>query len=218
MEPFDRVLLDENTSLNYIRKSVKTKRIEELDSVFDYTFEGMRDFAFANLKHYDGAMRHAAENIEIVFNKYGNIGKEPYRQELAASYNLLQDLRAYNAEIETINLVPWMAAHEEAANNLAALLNERTDETAQKTHLRIKETRRAVDKVYHQIIDRIDSMINIYGVDYVPGFVNKYNAHAMEYKVKLAQHLGRIQAGKDDEDEEDNDNNTSYNNFEDDMK
>jgi hypothetical protein len=202
-DSFKEALQKEDIALTYIRKSAETERIAELDNKFDFTFEGMRDYVFSHLKHYLEKTRHAAENLKVVFDKYGNIGKEPYRQELGSSYNLLQDLRNRTEDIEIINLGPWMDAHEAAANELADLLDKRTSETAKKTDLRMKEARQEVDMVYQQITDRIDAMINLHGKDFVPEFYNEYNAHATEYKVKLAQHLGRVQAGKKDDEKDD---------------
>jgi CII-binding regulator of phage lambda lysogenization HflD len=141
-------------------------------------------------------MRHSAENLLVVFDHYGNIGKEAYRQELASSSNLLQDLRARTSEVAALNLEPWLAAHEQAAHMLADLLNARTGETAKQTDLNAKQVRHEIDAIYQQITSRINAMINLHGKDFVPGFVAEYNAHATEYKNKLAQHLGRIRAGK----------------------
>jgi hypothetical protein len=115
---------------------------------------------------------------------------------LYSSSNLLQDLRARTSEVTALNLEPWLAAHEQAAHMLADLLNARTGETAKQTDLNARQVRHEIDAIYQQITDRIDAMINLHGKDFVPGFVAEYNAHATEYKNKLAQHLGRIRAGK----------------------
>jgi hypothetical protein len=192
--PFRSRLADLDTALERIRKSAETERIAAADHDFDTSFSGMAEYARSCLHHFDPAVRRAAENLNVIFSHYGNIGKEAYRQELASSYNLLQDLRARSADVTALNLEPWMTAHEQAATTLAALLDERTGETAQQTDLRVRQVRREVDAVYQQITDRIDAMINLHGKEFVPGFVAEYNAHATEYKNKLAQHLGRIHA------------------------
>jgi hypothetical protein len=197
-EPFHSRLSELDVALERIRKSADTERAAAADHEFDVSFAGLREYARSCLYHFDPAVRTAAENLDIVFGHYGNIGKEPYRQELASSYNLLQDLRARKDDATALGLEPWMQAHEQAAAALAALLDERTAETAQQTDLRVRQVRRELDAVYQQITDRIDAMINLYGSDFVPGFVAEYNAHATEYKNKLAQHLGRIHAGKRD--------------------
>jgi hypothetical protein len=194
--PFHSNLADLDTALERIRKSPETDRIAEADHDFDTTFSGMSEYVHSCLHHFDPAVRRAAENLDVVFRHYGNIGREAYRQELASSYNLLQDLRIRKDDVTALNLEPWIGAHEQAAAALAALLDERTGETAQQTDLRVRQVRRELDTVYQQITDRIDAMINLYGRDFVPGFTAEYNAHASEYKNKLAQHLGRLHAEK----------------------
>jgi hypothetical protein len=128
----------------------------------------------------------------VIFEHYGNIAKEAYHQELGASTNLLQDLRARTADYAAVNLAPWANAHEQAANALASLLAERTTEQSQQSALRVREVRLRMDAVYQKVTDRLDAKINLDGKDYIPGFYAEYNTHATEYKNKLAQHLGRI--------------------------
>ncbi|MDR1455080.1 MAG: DUF6261 family protein [Tannerella sp.] len=198
--PFRHRLGELTTALERIRKSADTARIAVADHKFDVSFSGMHEYVRTCLHHFDMTVRRAAENVIVVFEHYGNIGRESYRQELGSSFNLVQDLRARAADVETMNLGPWIEAHEQAAQALAALLDERTGEIAQQTELRVRQVRRELDAVYQQITDRLDAMINLHGRDFVPGFVAEYNAHATEYKNKLAQHLGRIHAGKKDGD------------------
>jgi hypothetical protein len=195
-----------DVALERIGRSADTARAAAADHDFDVSFSGLREYARSCLHHFDPAVRRAAENLDTVFAHYGHIGREAYRQELASSYNLMQDLRARKDDVTALNLEPWMQAHEQAAAALAAILDERTTETARLTDLRVRQTRRELDAVYQQITDRIDAMINLYGSDFVPGFVSEYNAHAAEYKNKLAQHLGRIHAGKRDPSPLQNDN------------
>jgi hypothetical protein len=196
IEPFHARLSELDTALERIRKSANTERISVADRDFDFTYTGMYDYARSCRLHFDPQVRLAAENLNVVFEHYGNIGREAYRQELASSFNLLQDLRARQADVTALNLEPWIKAHEETARVLAALLDERTGETAQQTELRVRDVRRELDAVYQQITDRIDAMINLHGKDFVKGFVAEYNAHAVEYKNELARHLGRIHAKK----------------------
>jgi hypothetical protein len=200
IDPFRLKLADLDTALERIRKSPYTARTVEADRDFDTTYSGLHDYSNSCLHHFDPKVRQAAENITIVFEHYGNIGRQAYRQELASSSNLMQDLRARADDVTAMNLEPWMEAHEQAAQSLADLLDGRTGEMAQQTELRVRQVRRELDAEYKQITDRIDAMINLNGRNFVPGFVAEYNAHATEYKNKLAQHLGRIHAGKTNDD------------------
>ena len=194
--PLQTKIIDLDTALERIRKSADTDRIAVADSEFDRSFSGMHEYTRSCRNHFDPTVRKAAENLLTVFDHYGNIGKEAYRQELASSFNLLQDLRARPGDVAALALEPWMSAHEQAANALAALLGKRTEEIWKQSDLNVREVRKELDAIHQQIITRIDAMINLYGKDFVPGFVAEYNAHATEYKNKLAQHLGRIHAGK----------------------
>ncbi|MDR1526922.1 MAG: DUF6261 family protein, partial [Dysgonamonadaceae bacterium] len=120
--PFRGKLSDLDIALERIRKSAETERIAEADHAFDTSFSGMSEYARSCLNHFDPAVRRSAENLDIVFSHYGNIGKEAYRQELASSLNLVQELRARATDVTALNLEPWIGAHEQAAAALAALL------------------------------------------------------------------------------------------------
>jgi hypothetical protein len=192
MQEYDSTLADENAALEVIRKSAETERIAIADVEFDHSFLGMRDFAKTSLKHYKPTVCRAAENLWVIFEHYGNINLLPYHQELGASINILQDLRARQADYALVEIAPWADAHEQAANNLAALLAGRIEEQAMQSQLRAREVKLRMDSIYQKTTNRLDAKINIEGKDFVPGFYAEYNTHATEYKNKLAQHLGRI--------------------------
>ena len=189
---------NEDIALEEVRRSAETPRIAAADGEFDESFIGMHTFLQACLKHVSPDVRYAAQNLEVVFHKYGNIGKHAYREELAMSHNLLQDLRERPADVAAVGLGIWMDAHEQAAVKLRELIDERSTEVAARTTLRVKETRHETDHIYQQILSRLEAMINLNGVDFVPGFVAAYNTHATEYRNTLAQHLGRVHAKKEE--------------------
>jgi hypothetical protein len=191
---FEISVNDEDTALERVRKSADTSRIADADRDFDHSFSGMHGYARTCLQHYEPNVRYAAENLNVIFERYGNIAELPYQPALASSVNLLQDLRARTVDYQTTGLAPWADAHEKAAQRLSDLIEARTAETAQATDLKVRETRQRVDTANQHILDRIDAMINLNGHDYVKGFVAEYNTHATEFKNALAQHLGRIKS------------------------
>jgi membrane-anchored protein YejM (alkaline phosphatase superfamily) len=189
---YDGALEELDLSLERILKSDETDRIAVLDGEFDTSFTGMAGYVQSCRKHYDPVVQRAAVNLDIIFDQYGNIGKQPYRQELASSYNFLQSVRERADDVTALNLAPWLDAHEEKAAALATLLDTRTDEAAQQLQIRVFDARRRMEKVYQLITERIDAVINLRGTEALGGFYETYNAHATEYKNTLAQHLGRI--------------------------
>jgi hypothetical protein len=72
--PFRSRLADLDTALERIRKSPETKRIAEADRDFDTSFSGLAEYTRSCLHHFDPAVRRAAENLDVVFDHYGNIG------------------------------------------------------------------------------------------------------------------------------------------------
>jgi hypothetical protein len=56
----------------------------------------------------------------------------------------LQELRAHLDDNKMLNLIPCIDAHEVAAMELVALLDKRTDEAAQKSHLKVRDTRPSI--------------------------------------------------------------------------
>lgn len=201
MEDYTQAVNDEDTAIEQIRRSADTKRIAAADAVFDESYSGMNLHLQSCLKHYDPLIRRSAENLKVVFAKYGNIGKHQYREELVMSRNLLTDLRERAADVTATGLAEWMNAHEQTAIKLRELIDTRSSEIAGRTTLRVSVTRRNTDSIFHRIISRLEARINLNGLDYVPGFVAAYNTHATEYKNALAQHLGRLHS-KNKPDEE----------------
>ena len=115
MPGYDSALTELDDALERIRKSPDTERIAVLDADFDRTCSGMEAYVKAYLQHFDPVVRTAAENLDVVFRHYGNIGRRAYREELAASHNLVQELHARPADVNALQLAPWIAAHEAAA-------------------------------------------------------------------------------------------------------
>jgi hypothetical protein len=185
---------NEDTAMEQIRRSADTPRTAAATVEFDESFIGMHTFVQACRRHVSPDIRQSAENLDVVFRKYGNIGKHSYREELTMSHSLLDDLRLRPVDVASIGLVVWMDAHEQAAVRLRELIDERLAETSARTDLRVSETRRQTNLIFHRIVARLEAMINLDGVDFVPGVVAAYNTHATEYRNTLAQHLGRIHA------------------------
>jgi hypothetical protein len=195
-DPYGGAIVNLDIAFEYSPKSPETDRIVKLDEIFDDTFSGMKNYVYAYLKHRGDTERYAAENLKVIFDKYGNIAKESYREALTYSHTLLQELKNHPAEIKVLLLTPWMDAHEKAAKEMRDLMEKRNEDMAHQTHIKVREARKEVDYYYHKIVNRINAMINLHTKDYVPGFYDEFNQHATEYNNKYAQHLGRLREEK----------------------
>jgi hypothetical protein len=192
MLEYDQAMAEFDEALEVIRKSAETARISAADTAFDQAFSALHGYVKVCLNHYDADVIVAAQNIEPILHHYRDLGKQSYRQELGSAQNMLDTLGEHLDDVGILNLIPWMDALSEKMQILSSLLDTRTEEEAQRPTIRTIDARRKAEKLYLQITDRIDAMINVNGKNYVVGFFNEYNAHATEYKNNLAQHLGRI--------------------------
>jgi hypothetical protein len=70
-----------------------------------------------------------------------------------------------------------------------------------KTPLRPKDARRETDEAYKNMIETLDGLIHLEGIEEYAGFVSELNILIKHYNDQVALHLGRIQAAKEREKE-----------------
>jgi len=124
--------------------------------------------------------------------------QKPYDEETVAITSLITDLRTtYSSDASTIGINDWI--NELDCNNVAfdALKNERYTQDADRTQLKMKETRTAVDLRYHEIVERINALFIVNGATAYAGFVNELNVRIEAYNQMLALRKGKNDA-KDD--------------------
>ena len=189
---------NEGEALNVIRRSAVTDDLTDADILRDSTFRGVTDAVKAATHHFEASVRAAAARLQVVLDTYGNIAKKPYDEETAAITSLIAELRTgYAADVSTLGISAWI--DELDRNNIAfdALKKERYTQDAERTQLKMKETRVAVDQCYHEIVERINALIIVNGAAAYGSFVNELNARIDAYNQMLALRKGKKDA-KDD--------------------
>ena len=191
----------EDESIKKILISTLTIEIDDYDNRRDNTFRGLKNTALAALDHYDPNIAAAAKRLQAVFHTYGNVSKKPKNEETAAIFNMIEDLKSakYSADLDTAGLRGWVNQLDNENKALERLMQERYDETAEKTHLKVKECRADTDKAYHDIIERINALIVVEGETAYSAFVNKMNAIIEKYNNIMAQRAGRHKKKKEEE-------------------
>jgi hypothetical protein len=180
-----------------IRKSARTAKMKALDKKRDKTWRGMTNALISALDHYDSAMREAATTLQIVFKTYGSVAQQSLDSETGSIYNFLQDMRGkYAAEAAKVGLTGWMDALEKINNEFIELKAERTDEISELVPFSAGEVRRKIDRVYIDIIERINAGILMEGKENYSEFVTKHNVEIKRYMDILAQKKGRAAAKK----------------------
>jgi hypothetical protein len=129
-----------------------------------------------------------------VFNTYGglNLARRPLNEQTSALYNLLQELNgAYAADIHTLNITKWVEELEANNRTFDELVKTRYDEKAQRTDLVVREVRIDVDAAYRTIIERIEALVIVEGLENYEAFIRRLNVVITKYNNILAQRQGR---------------------------
>ncbi|MDP4271695.1 MAG: DUF6261 family protein [Bacteroidota bacterium] len=188
----------EGEALNLVRKSSYTQSLSDADGVRDTTVDGLEDAIKSGLKHFNPAVREAANRLKILLDSHGDIVRKSYDKETADITKLISELRGnYAADVATLGITDWVNELERNNNNFVEVQNSRYDEQGNKTRLRMKSVRKEVDAAYNTIIKRINSMILLkddLGIDFDFGpFVSKLNQRIDNYVNNMARRSGRNQ-------------------------
>ena len=175
---FAALLMQEEALVNFMHKSDYTKKIADADHRVDNTVTGMRALIAAALHHFDPAWQEAAQSLKNRFDAFGDIAKKSYEEETADVNLLIGDLNspAYAANVALIGMTPWVTELQYAINLFMDLMGQRNVETAGKPQGRLKDVRRDIDIVYHNMADRISAAAVMDDTDAYTQFINELNA------------------------------------------
>ena len=200
---FDVRYNKETQALELIRKSAKTKAIDDADQHRDTTFRGMSYYNLASCNHFTLAKREAGERMQVVFDHYGNLAQSSLDAETASIRNLLEELNTnYASDMTLTGLTEWAVQLEQDNNAVAALMENRNLEAAGKTPYRMKQVRVEVDEAYKAITGMINSMMFGTGPTVYDAFVTELNLHIDRYALKIAQRKGHADSGENTEEGE----------------
>jgi hypothetical protein len=192
---FLTLFADLDKALEIIRKSPETARLDEADQLRDQTYTGLTGQVRTQKNHFDPVRREAAYRLMILFDHYGNLAQKAPNEETAGIYNIIQELRdTYSTYINVLGLDEWVDELETRNNAFGAIFKARNEETASRSKLQVKQVRKELDGVYHRIVERIESAINLNGPEAYAPFVTRLNAFAEYYNRIIAQRQGQNKA------------------------
>ena len=181
----------EDEALKKIVKSEFTAKIHEADKARDDIWIGIEEMVAAAHRHFSPTVRDAAARLQIVLDTYGNVAKKSLDEETSAVYNILQDFQGkYAPDVTTIGIAQWVAELKTRNDALEALVKERDSEEASKTHVVMKDARKAVDMAYKQICEIINVYMVLEGETAYGVFAKTLNEVIGRYKRKRHHHHG----------------------------
>jgi hypothetical protein len=188
--------------LDVIRKSGYTGEISAQDSVRDGIFRGFDDAVKSAENHFNADKRKAAERIRVALDNYGNIAAKSFDQETAAIDDLKRELDDnYADDIQLLDLTDWLTQLDVENQKFKTLMSERYTETAKRPETRMKAARAETDKALRAMLDMVEALATVNGVEMYQPFINELNAVSERYKNQLAQATGRRAKSKEDETE-----------------
>ena len=190
---------EEKEALDQIIKSQYTARIKELDRQRDSLIRGFTDTVTAALHHFEPDKRQAAQILHDILHHYGNIAHKPLHDETAAIEDLHTELMKQEnyVAVTALGLAEWLGTLVQVSRNLAALMLTRIDETAKRPHLRMRSTRKKVDKAFRSILNLLEALVCVNGKDTNRAFLAELNTVMKYYRDILAQEAGRRHQIKD---------------------
>jgi hypothetical protein len=175
--------------LDIVKKSGYTGEIEEQDMRRDTVFRGFADAVKSAGNHFNLDKRNAAARILIVLENYGNIASKPLDQETAAIDDLYRELNSddYPTLIALLDLNDWLAQLNLENQRFKELMLARYAEVSKRPTSTMREARTNVDKAFQDIVDTIEALVTLNGIEAYEPFIKELNAVLERYKNILAR-------------------------------
>jgi hypothetical protein len=190
----------ETNALDVVRGSAISDDLADVDAQRDLTFSGLDSSVKSMLFHFDAATKAAALRVEKLLDTYGKVPDKPYDQETGAITKLVNDLQGnYSNDATLLGINAWVIELQRLNIQFDTLKNSRYAEGAAKPQENLKLARKQTDKVYKDIVKRINALVVINGETEYKGFVTDLNERIVNYNNLLAQRHGRNAKAKGDD-------------------
>lgn len=149
---FNGFLNEEKSLMEWIKKDVLTKKIEDADYRLDHALTAIRAMARAQEYSLVQNIAEAAQRVYVMLMGYGDVSKRPYEEEEGDIRAILNQLNgAYVGDVSTLGLSPQVNELQAAFTAFEQLLTQRDDKSLKKPERTFREVRRDIEKVYHQV-------------------------------------------------------------------
>jgi hypothetical protein len=174
---FADLLHQEEQIIDAQKSSDYTQRIAEADHRDDRLLTGIRETVSAALYHFDPAVVAAAQSLWLRLKTFGGIQAKSYEEEAAAIHILTNDLQSaeYAPKAALVGLTPWVNELAEAAADFGELLKQRNIEQSARPKQRLRNIRRQIEIVYHDMITRINAAATLDTTDTYTVFIDRLN-------------------------------------------
>jgi hypothetical protein len=189
----DDLIRTEGQLVDALKASQYTEQIAEADRRVDRNIAGINAAIASALRHYDPAVAKAAREVEVRMKSFrGEIARKAYGEESAAVKILGADLRnTYPSQVAVLpGLNGWITELNEAQAAFEQLFILRNSELATRPQEKLQAVRKAINRVYRNIVERIDAYGILHGIDITQKFVSELNRE-IEYFNEHSRHQAK---------------------------
>ncbi|MDR3328968.1 MAG: DUF6261 family protein, partial [Prevotellaceae bacterium] len=139
-------------------------QLADVDHRIDRDVAGVKAAINAALYSLDAAVVEAARQLHARLKEFGDLRAKSYEEESAAIQVLLGDFAgAYAQQVALVGLAMWVADLQAAEAEFTALFAQRNIELADRPQENLRDVRRQIEAVYHQITTCVDANIVLGG-------------------------------------------------------
>ena len=162
-----------------------TKDLTDADAKRDAAWRDSRAFIKAMTAYPDAEKSTLAVTVLSLFDKYGDPTMLSRTEESAILHNLLQDLNAVSGDLSTVFFDGWKKYLEDSEKAYVEARKKNEDERASRITGIVKEAREKADEAYKALVDQVNALAMVYGVDYYVEFIDSLNVIISDHKTIL---------------------------------
>lgn len=202
LAPVLKTCLDkEGECVNRITKSVTTDLLFAKDAERDNVFRFISSMNATYLVCPTAEMQAAAQIVDAILRAYGRACKLPYSEETAALDGLLRDMTDTKraAAAKTLKLDMYFAQLKTLNDEYKEIDASRTDEYTARVKTDTTQARKATEKTFEQIAQRVNALAVLEPTDEILAFIDTVNQIFRKYKDLIAAKGGPSSPSKPSE-------------------
>jgi hypothetical protein len=166
----------ERACLAWFRKSEFTEPIAEADKEIDKALVGLTEQVKGACHSSDASIVKAANRLLMMLKSHGKVTAKSYLDQKGVVETILEELNGdYLADLTLLNLLSWKTALAQALLKFMIQFDKREKETLEKPQESFPEVRHAIEKVWHEMVEIVNSSAKLnVSPDFVD-FINKIN-------------------------------------------
>jgi len=196
---FKTTLTAEDATMRTELGSIRSKTIEELDTLRDKTWNAILLRVKSTLLSPIAIEVESALIIKRIIDLYGDVRSKTYNEESAAITNLVNDLMlpANSDHLNLTGINMWVNALQMQNEQFKTIFNERNAEFAERESGDVRAIRLQIDPLYEKLVERINATIVMeIAKPAAISFVSQLNEKIRYYKTTLAARATRAKSNE----------------------